>query len=85
MWALGCIFCSRYLQRDRDTQQGARAEKPCRRGPQHGNSKWARFEVQALSQMAYRGIRQHSETEAHRVATRFYFNPDHLWRGRWAF
>ena len=74
VWALGCVFCSRYLQRDRHNQRGA--QQPRRRGPQHGNTKWARFEIRALSQMANRGIRQHSETESHRVATRFYFNPD---------
>ena len=76
VWALGCVFCSHYMQRRRHAQPHA---QPHRRGPQHGNTKWARFEIRAISQMASRGIRQHSETEMHRVATRSYFNPDHFY------
>ena len=51
--------------------------RPCRgrRGPL-ANTKWARYEIRAISQMAVRGVRQHAETLQHRRAARAYFMPE---------
>ena len=81
-WALGCTFCAFAAQRRadmltrREEDVGALGStglprRKCRgrRGPL-ANTKWARFEVRALSQMAVRGVRQHSETLQHRRAAR---------------
>lgn len=46
-----------------------------RQGPT-ANTKWARYEINAATQMAVRGVRQHAETLLHRRAARAYFLPD---------
>ena len=87
-WALGCIFCAFAAQRRADISRRREEDdgtlgstglpwRKCRgrRGPLT-NTKWARFEIRALSQMAVRGVRQHAETLQHRRAARAYFMPD---------
>ena len=87
-WALGCIFCAFAAQRRADISRRREEDdgtlgstglprRKCRgrRGPL-ANTKWARFEIRALSQMAFRGVRQHAETLQHRRAARAYFMPD---------
>lgn len=77
-WGIGCTFCSNFMH-----QRSAQAGRSCpktRRGPQDCNTKWARFEVNAVSQIGARGVRQHAETLQHRLATRAFFSADlRLW------
>ena len=77
---MGCAFCAHYAQRRCDLKRGEqspekRGEKR-KRGPQDGNTKWARYEVTKLTQIAMRGIVQDAHTSMHRKATRSYFMPD---------
>ena len=81
-WALGCLFCAAYADTKnrirrppRRSLRGAGAQK-IKRGSQGSVSRWSRFEISCLSQMASRGIRQHSETSTHRLAARAYFAVD---------
>ena len=85
LWGVGCTFCALRLAAAR----GRMAEdvgalrstglprRSCRgrRGPL-ANTKWARYEIRAISQMAVRGVRQHAETLQHRRAARAYFMPE---------
>ena len=87
-WALGCTFCAFAAQRRADMLRRREEDdgtlgstglpwRKCRgcRGPL-ANTKWARFEIRALSQMAIRGVRQHGEALQHRRAARAYVMPD---------
>ena len=78
VWALGCVFCAHYAQRRCDLKNGEEppVNKKRKRGPQDGNTKWARYEVTKLTQIAMRGIVQHAHTSMHRKATWLHFMPD---------
>lgn len=71
VWGLGCIFCACRAQA---LMHGD--DRPSKRRRSYGNTKWARYEIRSLTQIASRGIRQHAETMQHRVAVREYFKPD---------
>ena len=79
-WGVGCKFCDFLRQRRLDAKDDARREgnaKPKRRrGPNDANTRWARFEIRSEEQIACRGVRQHSETQQHRIAARVYLSPD---------
>ena len=79
-WALGCTFCSHWAQRQAGRKAAARAAGvvlPKRgRGARDGQTKWARFEIRSLTQVAMRGVSQHANTLMHRKATRAYFTPE---------
>ena len=81
-WALGCLFCAAYAETKkrfkpppRLSKRGAQASA-LRRGARGSIASWSRFEISSLSQIASRGVRQHSETVTHRLATRAYFAID---------
>ena len=87
LWALGCTFCAFAAQRRADARArqaedvgelgstGLPWRRPRgRRGPL-ANTKWARYEIRAFTQVAVRGVRQHAETLQHRRAARAYFMP----------
>ena len=79
-WALGCLFCANLAERLAARKSAARiagdAPLKRKRGCQDANTKWARFEVSASSQIAMRGLVQHANTLMHRKAARVYFCPD---------
>ena len=79
-WGVGCKFCDFLRQRCLDANDHARREgnaKPKRRrGPNDANTRWARFEIRSEEQIVCRGVRQHSETQQHRIAARVYLSPD---------
>ena len=80
LWGLGCIFCARWAQQQADRKSASRAAGvvlPKRgRGARDGQTKWARFEIRSLTQVAMRGVSQHAQTLMHRKATRAYFIPE---------
>jgi len=80
LWAVGCLFCAHWAQRQADLKTAAKtsmiAVAKRGRGPRDGNTKWARFEVRSITQVAMRGISQHAQTLMHRKATRAYFTPE---------
>ena len=71
VWGLGCLFCAARMQ-ERPNLEGVPGKRR-----RYNNTKWARFEIRAVSQIAQRGIRQHAETQQHRMAVRDFFKPDH--------
>lgn len=75
-WALGCIFCARWMQYQVDVAKSRCRSVKRKRGCRDGNTKWARFEINAVSQVAMRGICQHANTSMHRQAVRHFFAPD---------
>lgn len=75
---MGCIFCSRWMQSQVDVAASRRCGVKRKRGCRDGNTKWARFEINAVSQVAMRGICQHANTSMHRQAVRHFFAPDLL-------
>lgn len=77
-WALGCVFCARWMQSQVDLAKSRRCDVKRKRGCRDGNTKWARFEINAVSQVAMRGICQHTNTSMHRQAVRHFFAPDSL-------
>lgn len=77
-WALGCIFCARWVQSQVDFTTSRRCGVKRKRGCRDGNTKWARFEIKVVSQVAMRGICQHANTSMHRRAVRYFFAPDLL-------
>jgi hypothetical protein len=74
-WGIGCVFCSAHAQKAAEAR--TQRTTPLKRlgGGFYNNSKWARFEIRALSQMHVRGVRQHGETLQHRRAARAHFLP----------
>ena len=80
LWGLGCTFCSHWAQQQADRKSAARVagvELPKRRrGARDGQTKWARFEIRCLTQVAMRGVSQHAKTLMHRKAVRAYFTPE---------
>ena len=79
-WAVGCTFCATLRQKRADALDACRREgrlRPQRRrGPRDANTAWARFEIRSPDQIAARGVRQHAETQQHRVAVKAFFAPD---------
>jgi len=79
-WALGCIFCAHWAQQQADLKTVAKTSRIVverrGRGPRDGHTKWARFQVRSTTQVAMRGISQHSQTMMHRKATRACFMPE---------
>jgi len=82
-WGLGCTFCAHWAQQQADRRSAARVAGdvlPKRgRGARDGQTKWARFEIRSLTQVAMRGVSQHAKTLMHRKATRAYFSPEPPW------
>ena len=88
LWGVGCTFCALAAQRRADARGrmdedvGALGStglpwRSCRgRRAPLANTKWARYEIRTISQMAVRGVRQHAETLQHRRAARAYFMPE---------
>jgi hypothetical protein len=79
-WGLGCVCCARLLERnqtafDKARQAGQAHAKATKRGAQWANTKWSRFEVRQVSQVAARGVRQHEGTLQHRRAVRAMYAP----------
>ena len=83
-WGLGCAFCAQWAQQQADRKSAARVAGvavPKRgRGARDGQTKWARFEIRAATQVAMRGVSQHAQTLMHRRATRAYFLPELAWQ-----
>ena len=73
---MGCIFCARWMQSQVDVAESRCRSVKRKRGCRDGNTKWARFEINAVSQVAMRGICQHANTSMHRQAVRHFFAPD---------
>ena len=82
LWGVVCTFCALAAQRLADVR-GRMAEdvgalgstglprRSCRgRRAPLANTKWARYEIRVISQMAVRGVCQHVETLQHRRAVR---------------
>ena len=78
VWGLGCVFCAAYTARYGGSRAGGRDSEHGRvkRGSMGTSGGWSRFEVNALSQVASRGVQQHARTYTHLLATRAYFVPD---------
>ena len=91
LWGVGCTFCALAAQRRADAR-GQMAKdvgalgstglpwRRCRgllgRRDPLANTKWARYEIRAISLIAVRGVRQHAETLQHRRAAWAYFMPE---------
>ena len=74
VWGLGCLFCSAYSRRPHvKASHRVKTTPKVQRGSTGTRGAWSRFEVQALSQIACRGVRQHADTFTHQLATRAYF------------
>ncbi len=80
-WGVGCTFCAELRQKHCDAKDDARRDggvyaKGRRRGPGHANTKWARFGIRSVDQIASRGVRQHADTAQHKLAVKAHFAPN---------
>lgn len=67
-WGLGCVFCHGAMSQATSGKGGGKGR--CFRA-----CSWSRFEMRSIVQMNLRAIRQHAETDSHRLAARLYLAP----------
>ena len=79
-FAVGCIFCADLRRKLQDDASLARRRTLKLRAfagrPRYANTKWARFAMSKAEQLAPRGLRQHADSQQHKLAVRAYFAPD---------
>ena len=73
VWGLGCTVCAHL--RWRLSKSTADDDQPLRLGGLCCDTRWARLEVRAFSQMQAAAFLQHSQTNLHKVAMHLYLRP----------
>ena len=75
-WGVGCTCCTRWMAHMRAQRQHFGVVSPSkRRGPRFGDTKWARFEVRSVEQIAPRGVSQHAGTRCTSSPRRLFSAP----------
>ena len=64
-WGLGCFVCHRAAEASKGAKLKSRF-----------NTRWARYEVKAMSSMQLCAIRAHAQSDSHKAALRYWNAPD---------
>jgi hypothetical protein len=85
-FGVGCTFCSFFSESLKSQADKSKPSTLCpdglnvadlaKKAKLRVHTKWSRFEVDTLSNMQSSSFRKHSTSTLHRLATRFFFNPD---------
>lgn len=85
-FGIGCTFCSFFSESLKSQADKSKPSTLCpdglnvadlaKKAKLRAHTKWSRFEIVTLSNMQSSSFRKHSTSNLHRLATRFFFNPD---------